>query len=195
MSPTIQKGSLQTISEHNTKKQRKNIMYNIAKINQNVTSTHTVQNTINENVSTIKKAKDVKKIMNDIINTNTHALMVNIKSLFDDYKAKEPYSHFNNKSIALLILHDEKINHSKDTKMLLEIMANGLTVHIDLKFTTLKFAYNQFKIGKISKNNFNNMEKLLKKISEIKAETRLTNAKKIVNESNGVIEVELLESK
>ena len=167
-------------------------MYNIAKINQNVTSTHTVQNTINENVSTIKKAKDVKKIMNDIINTNTHALMVNIKSLFDDYKAKEPYSHFNNKSIALLVLHDENINHSKDTKMLLEIMTNGLTVHIDLKFATLKYAYNQFKIGKISKNNFNNIEKLLKKVAEIKAETRLINAKKIVNGSNEVIEVELL---
>ena len=195
MSPTIQKRSLQTISEHTLKKQRKNTMYNIAKPTQNVTSTHTVQNTINESISTIKKAKDVKKIMNDIINVNTHALMVNIKALFNDCKAKEAYSHFNNKSIALLILHDEKINHSKDTKMLLEIMANGLTVHIDLKFTTLKFAYNQFKIGKISKNNFNNMEKLLKKISEIKAETRLTNAKKIVNESNGVIEVELLESK
>ena len=170
-------------------------MYNIAKVNQNVTSTHTIKDTINENVSTIKKAKEVKKIMNDIINVNTHALMVNIKSLFNDYKTKEAYKKFNNKSIALLVLHDESITHSKDTKMLLEIMANGLTVHIDLKFTTLKYAYNQFKIGKISKNNFNNMEKLLKKISEIKAETRLINAKKIVNESNEVIEVELLESK
>jgi len=170
-------------------------MYNIAKINQNVTGTHTVQNTINESISTIKKAKQVKKAMNDIINVNTHALMVNIKALFDDYKTKEAYKDFNNKSIALLLLHDEKINHSKDTKMLLEMMANGLTVHIDLKFATLKYAYNQFKKGNISKNNFNNMEKLLKKVAEIKTETRLINAKKIVNESNEIIEVELLESK
>ena len=170
-------------------------MYNIAKVNQNVIGTHTVQNTINESISTIKKAKDVKKAMNDIINTNTHALMVNIKSLFNEYKMKEAYSHFNNKSIALLVLHDEKITHSKDTRLLLEMMANGLTVHIDLKFATLKYAYNQFKIGKISKNNFNNMEKLLKKVAEIKAQTRLTNAKKIVNESKEIIEVELLESK
>ena len=170
-------------------------MYNIAKPTQNVTSTHTVQNTINESISTIKKAKEVKKIMNDIINVNTHALMVNIKSLFNDYKTKEAYKDFNNKSIALLVLHDEKINHSKDTKMLLEMMANGLTIHIDLKFATLKFAYNQFKIGKISKNNFNNMEKLLKKVAEIKAETRLINAKKILDKNNNVIEVELLESK
>jgi len=195
MSPTIKNRSLKFISEHTLKKQRKNTMYNIAKVNQNLTGTHTIKDTINENVSTIKKAKDVKKIMNDIININTHALMVNIKSLFNEYKMKEAYSHFNNKSIALLVLHDEKINHSKDTKLLLEMMANGLTIHIDLKFATLKFAYNQFKIGKISKNNFNNMEKLLKKVAEIKAETRLINAKKILDESNEIIEVELLENK
>jgi len=170
-------------------------MYNIAKVNQNVTSTHTIKDTINENVSTIKKAKDVKKIMNDIINANTHALMINIKALFNDYKMKEAYKKFNNKSIALLVLHDEKITHSKDTKILLEMMANGLTVHISLKFTTLKFAYNQFKKGNISKNIFNNMEKLLKKVAEIKAQTRLINAKKIVNENKEIIEVELLESK
>ena len=170
-------------------------MYNIAKVNQNLTGTHTIKDTINENVSTIKKAKEVKKIMNDIIHVNTHALMINIKDLFNDYKAKDAYKNFNNKSIALLVLHDENINHSKDTKLLLEIMANGLTVHINLKFATLKYAYNQFKKGNISKNNFNNMEKLLKKVAEIKTETRLINAKKIVNESNEVIEVELLESK
>ena len=149
------------------------------------------ESNINNTIKNIVLAKEAKKSINELISNSLHSLMTDINYLFIVEKNKPEYSNFNNKSIALLVLTNNSINHSEDTRLLLNVLSNGLTIHLSLKFSVIKYAFNQFLKGNISKSKFNDETKLLNEIISIKEAIKIQNAKQLINDIE-VIDVNLI---
>ena len=152
----------------------------------NIITVETTENQVNNSVDNIAKIKSAKKALNEMLSIEYKILMQNVNQLMDEQKLKEPT--FSNKSNAKIVLSNINMQSntaliSNDILILIGLMANGLTIHYNLKFSSLKSAFKNFKSGLISKSAFNDLTKLLVRLDEIKVDKMLTNAQKLVNEN------------